>query len=281
MGSQYRHEVSKYEKKDALIALCFYAYVCAVLYLFGTLDRLFDRSLGDFALHLISTGLIVVPCFVLILLRKQGIASIGIHTRNLGPALRAGLLLSVLVLLLRSILPGLISGLELQPFSHIIYMLFLCVTVAILEDTMFTGYIQTRIYGLIKNDLAAVLTVAFLFAFLHIISMAGFFGASAFGSIFSWAMLFWIAMHIIWNLLFRRYFSLFPITMLHIAWNFGSPGSIFIQDEHVIHLYPFPALLLAMAIWLLSIHRRGRKGSRKASITELNHRNYIQQRQER
>ena len=264
MNSQYQQEASKYGKRDAIIALGFCAYACAILYIFAALSRM-DLFIGTTVQHIISTGLIVIPCLLLAMRGKQSLASIGLHAKNLRPALCLGLVFSVIALLFRNILPGLVGGWEIQPFSHIMLMLFFAVTVSFMEDTMFTGYIQTRIYGLIKNEIAAVLVVAFLFAFSHIVAFAGLFGISvAISTFLSFNMLFWMTMHIIWNLMFRKYFSLFPIMMLHVLWNFGN-GGIFVIDEtsraFIFVANAFYVLLVTVAVWLIIIRIRNRKAS--------------------
>ena len=259
MGQLYKQEVSQCGKKDAVIALGFYLYVCAVLYVFARLFHMPDLPIGSTVQHFLSTALIVIPCLILAMRSKQGLASIGLHTKNLWPALRLGLVFAAIALLFRNILPGLVSGWAVQPFGDILFMLFMAVTVSLLEDTMFTGYMQTRIYGLIKNDIAAVLLVAFLFAFSHVVAFAGLRGFSvAVSTFFSFAMIFWMAMHIIWNLMFRRYFSLFPIMLLHTFYNFGDTG-IFARAESAIPFLQFEALLFAVAIWLLVVRWRERK----------------------
>ena len=264
MDSHYKQEISSYGKKDAAIALGFYLYVCVVLYVFAALFRM-DLPINTTVQHIISTSLVVIPCLTLVMRSKQGLASIGLHTKNLRPALYTGLIFSVTALLFRDVLPGLVGNWEMQLFSHIIFTLFMAITVSFLEDTLFTGYIQTRIYGLIKNEIAAVLVVAFLFAFSHIAAFAGLFGFSvAFSTLISFNMIFWMTMHVIWNLMFRRYFSLFPIMMLHVLWNFGDSG-IFIRDETSLAFAftanAFYVLLLVTAIWLIVERYRNRKNS--------------------
>jgi len=261
MFSQYKQEVSKYGKKDAIIALCFYVYVCGVLFFAAVLSRLPGMPLGTFTQTVISTSFIIVPCFALILLRKQTIASIGIHRKNLRPALRIGLVLCVLILLMNVIIPMFLGDWTLHPFSHMMQMLFLVLFVAFKEDTMFSGYIQTRIYGLIKNDIAAVLLTAFLFAFSHVVTIVGLEGMSGFSTVLSFSMLFWMVAHIIWNLIFRRYFSLLPITMFHVVWNFGNIG-IFATRDHPLFgggIYEKYVILAIVIIWLVFSYYKIRK----------------------
>ena len=261
MFSQYKQEVTKYTKKDAVIALCFYTYACIVLFLFGMLSRLPNLPIGGTVLHIMSTTLVAGALFAIIILKKQGAASIGIHMRNLKPALLLGLLFSVFILLQNAFLPAFIEDWEPHSLSNIMLMLFYAVTISFMEDTMCTGYIQTRIYGLIKNDIIAVLVAAFLFAFIHVPWLAGFSGVSAFSSLVSLSMMVWIGSHIIWNLVFRRYFSLFPIMMMHIAWNMGNDGIFITNGGSFINNFNLAALILAVVIWLIIVRRKAQKTS--------------------
>ena len=276
-NAKYKAEIAKYGKKDAVIALVFYVYACVVLIIFGIILSMPNFPVGTTIQHTISTVLIVVPCLILAKRSRHGIASIGLHTRNFWPALRLGLVFSGVALLFRNVLPGLVGGWDVQSMNQIMLMLYLCVTVALLEDTMFTGYIQTRIYGLIKNDIAAVLIVAFLFAFIHILSIAAIFDIStAFSTVFSLLMLFWIVTHVMYNLMFRRYFSLFPIMMLHTSWNFGNSG-IFILDETssavAIVAIAFFVLLFVLVAWLIILRYKSRKIKADGTKLESNYTN--------
>ena len=254
MFKQYKQEVARYGKKDALIALGLYVYACVILFLFAVLSRQPNMPLGAFTQTIISTSLIIVPCFAMILFRKQSIASIGVHTKNLWSALRIGLVLCALILLMNVFLPAFFGSFRLFDFSHMVRVFFLVLFVVFMEDTLFTGYLQTRIYGLIKNDIAAVLTVAFLFAFSHVVTIVGMVGISGFSTVISHQMWFWILTHIIWNLIFRRYFSIIPITMFHAVWNFGNVGIFSTTDGHnmfgggIIESY---VLLFVVIIWLV------------------------------
>ena len=259
MFSQYKQEICKYTKKDAVIALIYFVYTCAIFFAFELLGTLPNMPLGDTVLHLMSTVLVIGPLFCIIILRKQGLASIGLHTKNLWPALRIGLIFSVVILMMNAILPWLLAGWDFLPFSRILLFLFFAVTVSLVEDTLFTGFIQTRIYGLIKNDILAVLITAILFALSHVPAGVVINGISGFSVIISFSMVFWIIMHCIWNLIFRRHFSLFPIMMTHVAWNFGNVGIFDQVGGHWISTYSFYVFLLAVAIWLFISHRKNRK----------------------
>jgi hypothetical protein len=96
--------------------------------------------------------LYLVPCFAVILIKQQGFSSIGFHTKNLLPALCLGIVFSVfsLVFTYQGILPGLLTGGQFQTFGILMTLLLSTVLNAAWEDIAITGYVQTRLYGLIK-----------------------------------------------------------------------------------------------------------------------------------
>ena len=263
MFSQYKQEVSKHTKKDALIALIFFVYACAVAFASSLISTLPNMPLGDIAFTIISTLLVTGPLLCLIIFNKQGLSSIGMYKKNLWPALCIGLILSAVILLFNTILPWLLSDWSFRPIDQVMRFLFFAIMVSLYEDILFTGFIQTRIYGLIKNDVAAVLTTAILFGLIHIPAHLVFSGVAGLSVIILLSMTFWIAKHCIWNMIFRRYFSLFPIMMTHIVWNFGNIG-IFDHPGthgHWISAYNLYIFLFAVVIWLVISYRKIRKTS--------------------
>jgi len=166
---------------------------------------------------------------------------------------------SVLILLMRAFIPGLLGGWEFHVLSHVMHMLFITLFVAIAEDVAFTGYIQTRIYGLIKNDILAVLIVGILFALVHVAAHIGFFGVSDIFASVSTRFPFWIGMHVIYNLVFRRHFSIIPVIMVHAAWNFSNMGIFVIEGGSIFINISMYVLLVVAASWLALVHFRVRK----------------------
>lgn len=257
MGLQYNHEIKKYGRKDAIIALCLCAYYFGILFLQGLLIRL-GSPLPGLLLDFIVFILVLLPFFA-ILLWKDDLASIGLHREKLGVALRLGLVISLLAFIV-TVLPRAVGGWELASFNTVLSMFFLAVIVAFLEDTFFSGYLQTRIYGLIKNDVAAVLMVAFLFALSHVPVHVGLFGVSALSVMLSGQMLFWMIFHILYNQIYRRYFSLYPVLMMHFSWNFSGSGLFYRPDDFagfansfVNFAYTFQSYIFALVIGIWAI----------------------------
>ena len=98
------------------------------------------------------------------------------------------------------------------------------------EDVVFIGYLQTRIYGIIKNDILAVTTGGFVFALVHYPSLVvmnivsgGDFGLGLWINLVLSTLIF-IAMHTILNGIFRRFHSIIPVTLFHASFNLATSG---------------------------------------------------------
>ena len=244
---QYKQEVSKYGKKDAVIALCFYLVLTIFAIVFWVVVDHFELP-GRMS-SIIYSILAVVSVVALVLINKQGISSLGIHSKNWKPALLLGVVLSVTVLLtMGGLIVGIIYGSQFNPLNHIIMMLLYLLIMAAYEDIIFIGYIQTRLYGLIKKDVLAVIAGAFLFALIHIPM-----GLATGGAL--WTLLmgmpFWIIMHIIMNGIFRRYTSIIPVTMFHMFFNFSQTELW--SAEGFVELPSYMVIILVLALALVLV----------------------------
>lgn len=218
---KYSQEVSNNSKKDAVIALTLYVIFFMLSFIQGTAMRFLDLSnlIGQI-IGMVSAVLTVVIVFVVVLKRKQAISSIGIFKENQGRSLRLGFCFA-LIPLVTIIVAGIFNGWELNNFGLMMYAFLYIFILAAYEDVFYVGYVQTRLYGLIKNDRLAVATGAALFALGHIpfgLAMNGMEFLNEF-------LIFWLIwlffahrMHV---LLFKRYFSLFSVIVLHTLSNYA------------------------------------------------------------
>jgi membrane protease YdiL (CAAX protease family) len=125
-----------------------------------------------------------------------------------------------------NILPTILSGGQWLGFDAIPWNFFyMLVIIALPEEIIFRGYIQTRLFGAIKSDIAASVIGGFLFMGMHIPfqlfnrsggNLADFFAANSL-----WLLTTFI-MHVLFNFLYRKYNSLVSPTVCHFLVNFGS-----------------------------------------------------------
>jgi len=229
MNLQYEQEVAIHNKKDAIMALGFFVYFIIRDFVVSIGWSQFNIS-GE--AHILEEWrlLIAITCFIDILivlaivkLRKQTLASIGLHKKNIWSAIGLGLLFAPIFIIVRATPGGMIDGWELRSFGSLgaFMLLLLNVTLwAVREDISFVGFIQTRLYGLVKNDFWAINLGATLFTLVHLPSRLV--DGVPLDMTFFLLMINWFFMHRAFVLLFKRYFSLIPVFIMHVASNF--PG---------------------------------------------------------
>ena len=268
MGSQYKQEVSKFGKKDGIIALCIYAWVVLYHTPGVPIASWWLGVVGGFGLHVVLANFIatftvfVLPCIVITIIGKRGFASMGFNLKNLWAALRLGLVFSAITLVLfGNIFHGIVQGWELLSFAAIISGLLLTLVFAAWEDIVLMGFIQPRIYGLIKKDVLAVLAVALMFAFMHIPPWLHS-GQFAPADIFSWLIFVgWVGNFIAWNMIFRRYFSIWPVIMLHTIMNFAPEGIWAVRGQGLDFNVASVVLWILIYGWAWVVYRRDHKKS--------------------
>ena len=261
-NAQYRSEVSKFTKKDAIIALCFYAFYILAGIALGIYRRFFEQTL---LVSILFGVLVVGVCFLIVFVRKEGLASLGIRRKNLWPSLRLGLLFGPIPLIIYSFTLHLVFGWEFRPIVPILISVLNILMFAVGEDILFVGYIQTRMYGLIKKDIWAICVVALLFTLMHFPILIVQHGAGVLAAIggFSGGLIWFVSLfiaHVVFNAVFRRYAVLFPTVMLHTVNNVSSNGSVWVVQPPfwVVTLY-FSIIALALIVWTLWLRRRDKK----------------------
>jgi len=226
--STYKEQVAQYTKKDAIYALLF-AVIFMTLPILHHL--LLPALLPEVWGGLIDVLMLVllVALFVLVRKKGQGLRSIGLHLTGWKKAVAVGLILMLVTqMLLEGLLPGLLSGWEFRAPFVILTAIALSIWGAFFEDVIFIGFIQTRIYGLIKKDVLAIAAGAAIFAAVHYpimisdaISANGGIGMDFWGSL-ALATFAWMMLYITMNIIFRRFSSIIPVTLFHFSWNLAN-----------------------------------------------------------
>ncbi len=77
----------------------------------------------------------------------------------------------IITLLISTIIPGILSNAKLLPLkkiaSNLIYFIYFFIAVALSEEISFRGFIQPRLYPLVKREWLAVLFGGLLYVFMH------------------------------------------------------------------------------------------------------------------
>jgi len=222
MELQYEKEVAKFNKKDAIIAIIFFfAYFILITAAFATLYVRTDLSERTWhIIQNISRVMSLLIIFTIIKLRGQTLASIGLHGKNVRAAVVLGLGLAPIFLVARFV-PGFTGGWQLQSGTYFFILLNVAFA-AIREDISFVGFIQTRLHGLVKNENHAINLGATFFMLAHLPSRL-IQGVDMPIILFLLLMVNWFFMHRAFVILFKRYYSIIPVFIMHLASNFPSP----------------------------------------------------------
>ena len=206
----YRERLERYTLRDALAALLYYLGILAAYYAMGRALVLTGRYYG------VPVNLILM--LIPVLLCRGRMASIGLSPRNLRPALVASGLIGGVFLMAYTIIPGIVRGAKLLPLNTITYNAFYYfVVIGLSEEISFRGFIQPRLYPLLKREWLVVLVGGVLFVGMHYpFQMAA--RNMTFGEY--WPLFISNApMQLLWHLaftwLYRRYGNLYGSAVLH------------------------------------------------------------------
>jgi len=275
MYSKYDQEVARFDKKDAIIALCTMIPLWLVI-VFVTNPMIFNIVNSDptslqFRLATGLTSFICLSVAVVILVRKQGFTSIGLHREKLLKALIPAILLSCIPLFF-GLLPVFLYGGEfvgIMPFALSILTVFLS---AAAEDISFIGLMQTRIHGLIKSSKIAICVIAAVFSLLHV----PFFIVQG-GDMLSLSVMLvvWFVMYLVLVDVFRMYFSLFALVLFHTMINLTTPHHIWVFEPEYAeyasqwHQTSFLVIIPAIVIWAIVRRIKANKEANQAKKNRL------------
>ena len=267
MDSRQEQEVRTYRKRDAIIPICIVVFASfARLPLRPLLDAL-SIDFGAWPRTIEPVVFLMLPTIILLLLTKQNFASIGIHKKNLLPAMRLGLMFS-LIPILGGLLPRILYGGDFVGFDLLAVLLVQVFIRAAAEDMLYTGYIQTRLYGLFKSDAAAIAVGAAVFSFTH---LPGWLAGGRFDGVAHMIVMIviWFIMHVVFAIIYRRYNSLIPVMILHTAINFmNHQHDIWtFAENHRASISGLVSLVtlitpLAIGVWAFIRYRKAKKATK-------------------
>jgi membrane protease YdiL (CAAX protease family) len=215
----YRQEVSKYGPVDGILAIAVFILVMIAYYWMGFLQANKNIYLG------VPVNLFFIAlCAGLAILRKGGIGSLGFKKKHAKASSILGLAVGLIVVLGNSA-ASLTGGASFSPIGTIVsrffYYLFV---ISLMEEVVFRGYIQSRIFGLVRNNWAATILGAVMFVLMHIPYQMGAAGIDLytfvqnnwawFGLLFMW--------HLVFTYLFRKYNSIYAPMLFHALMDWGN-----------------------------------------------------------
>lgn len=172
----------------------------------GPADYTFPQAL----MQLLANAIILLPFGIALLIRRQGLKTIGISGQNLALSIAGGVIASLIVAL---ILGQITQRSWLSPATA--FMLIAQLGVGVSEEAVFRGYLLTRFSAAFRRSTAEVLT-ALMFALVHIPQrLSG--GAAASELVIDLAVLFlwgWV-----FNVIMRRTGNIAGLALLHAVMN--------------------------------------------------------------
>ena len=215
----YKKMTEDYTKRDSFLAVGLYLFVILSYLGMGILQNLRGIYLG------IPVNLFLVfVCIMMVLVRKQPLASIGLSVKNLKKSFLLGLGTGVFVLLI-FVVPGIFEGGKLIGFESLVKSIFYYFfVIGLPEEILFRGYIQTRLYGVIKSDVLAVIAGGVMFMSMHIPYQIYVRGGSFIDFIVNnciWLLITFV-WHFMFNFLYRKYNALAASTIFHTLINLSN-----------------------------------------------------------
>jgi len=212
LDKEYKDTVRRYERKDGILAIVSYILIMLLYYVMGVVYAKQNLYLGYYVNFFMATF-----CIICVLIRKQPIKSIGFNKNNLLKSMLLGLILSS-VLLIINLISGILGGCQFDTVSRLIQKLgYYFFVIALVEEIIFRGFIQTRIYGITKNSVFAIMVVGFMFMTIHIPFQMGVakMGLLTFIVNNYITLLFTFVWHFVFNFLYSKYNSIVAPTIFH------------------------------------------------------------------
>ena len=162
----YIQSVRHYSVKDAAMAMGLFILYCAAMAVSG----LFNQYLT--VLEKTVSGTIINSCFVGIVLlflviKKQGIETVGLKKGNIRLSLIMGITLAAILFFCNCLSDIIIGNKVFIPLKTILIYIIYFFTVGLCEEVIFRGYILTRLYGIIRNVYIDILLAGIFFVLMH------------------------------------------------------------------------------------------------------------------
>ncbi|WP_426351131.1 CPBP family intramembrane glutamic endopeptidase [Alloiococcus sp. CFN-8] len=220
VDNHYKEEVRNYTRIDGIIAIVYYVFLMVAYFSMGQILLKKQIYLG-----VVVNLLLVLVCILIVLLRKQKLSSLGITKEKLKNSIILGSFLGGLFLVFNGIIPVLFSKRELISADMVLYNIFYYfVIIGFVEELIFRGFIQTRLYGIIKNDFLAIIIAGVMFSLMHIPFQMSLVNMRLF-QYFSeniLQLIILVGWHVFFNFLYKKYNSIFTGTIVHGFMNFSS-----------------------------------------------------------
>lgn len=218
----YQKMVGTYDKTDAVLAVGVYLSVLLLYLGAGYLLMTVGSILPAILANIVLIGIVLVCLRI----RKQKLSTVGITLCSFKRSFIVGATIGLVLSICGNIVPTVLSGGQWAGAASMLWNFFyMLVVIAFMEELVFRGYIQTRLYGMIQSDALANVVGGLMFTGMHIpFQLFNRNGGNVVDFLTSNAL--WLLstfiMHLLFNFLYRKYNSLTAPTACHFLMNFGS-----------------------------------------------------------
>ncbi|HFL2397584.1 TPA: CPBP family intramembrane glutamic endopeptidase [Clostridioides difficile] len=217
-NKEYKLLCKNYSKNDGVKAIFLYLVIMLVLFLQG---YLYKTNLSPTILNVLQGIFSTLILFIglgFVLFSKEKLNTIGITRKNLKQSLFYGILGATILIIFIILFNKVIEGKKVVFLFPTITTAITFIVTAISEEVVFRGYIQTRLTGLIQNNIITSCINAFLFLSTH-------YPVRWAASVFSITILpeFYVVclilLHFVCDLVYRKTNCIWGSYLLHVLYN--------------------------------------------------------------
>jgi membrane protease YdiL (CAAX protease family) len=151
--------IFEFPQREGIVASMLYVSILAVSFVFYNKFSIPSGVLPPLNQRIVVAGVCALPFILALLIRRQPWLSAGLGKSNFALSIRLGLILVLLVVILRGKVNSLLHGVTLEQGEALLFWLGIC----ILEESIFRGYIQSRLCSWM-GDIPGWLTSSALYA---------------------------------------------------------------------------------------------------------------------
>lgn len=166
-NKQFTDQVSKYQRSDALMAIGLFIIMNLVYICVAVLEKNFAFiKENSIIVGCGLNGMMIIITILFIKIKKEHLSSIGLYQGKWKQScLIGGILASILFF--NNCLSHVFQGANFISLNAIIELSVYYLLVALCEEIVFRGYINTRLHGLIKNQYLVIIVSGILFVCMH------------------------------------------------------------------------------------------------------------------
>ncbi len=220
-NTEYEAMLNKYSMKDGIKALGLYvcAMIMTVLVGISFLTNLSSEILTT--IQVLENFTEIFICFIFIKASKESLKTIGLTIKNLKKSIVMGIIGAMLLTLFLALLALVKDSLKinnLMAIQSVIVMLTFA-GCALGEEIIYRGYIQTRIFGIVRNRLFGTILNSILFLLIHYPVKWIAFGSISLNVIPIFYAIFLLLLHFLCDYVYRKTNCLWGAIVLHFLFN--------------------------------------------------------------